>query len=456
MAVGGRSGFNPVLDGVRGLAILLVMLYHMTVLTSGTTADQYFRHVLGLGWVGVDLFFVLSGFLITGILIDARGAPDYFRNFYARRTLRIFPLYYAVVFVSLVVIPNILPAVLPHFLPPNAVEVAMTKLDRFGKVQGLEPWFWLYLCNIPMAVYGSFFHVVLGVCWSLAIEEQFYLIWPAVVRFCSRERLMRVCLIVFGLALVWRIGLHVVLTLRELEPMHVSIAVYVSTFSRMDALVAGAFLAALVRSPGADLARMARKVRPWAVAAFVLAIAIAVAETYGPVYDPEIGLLIGQTPFFLTIGLTLLSVAFGSVILMSLASPRGGLLHRFFTGRLLRTFGKYAYAMYLFHQPIRATMRDLVFGPVPSARIQFPQFMGSQIPGQLLYYPLCIGLTFAAAWVSWRVFENPILKLKKYFPSGAESHPRAEVIATAPLGVAGNPAKNENGPGDPPSPRERD
>ncbi len=422
--VGGRSGFNPVLDGVRGLAILLVMLYHMTVMNSKTEFCENFRLVLGMGWMGVDLFFVLSGFLITGILWDAKGTADYFRNFYARRTLRIFPLYYAVVFVCLVVIPKVLPAILPHVVSPQTTDVLMGKLDRFGNVQGYEHWFWLYLCNIPMAIYGSFFHGILGVCWSLAIEEQFYLVWPAVVRYCSRERLMRVCAAVFVLALVWRLLVQFVLPMYrpDMIPMHTAIAVYVSTFSRMDALVAGAFLALWLRQPGVNLPALARRARPLALIGFVVAVAIAVLETRGSVYNAEVGPYIGQTPLFLTFGLTLLSLVFGSVLLIGLASPKGAFVNRVLTNRLLRTFGKYAYAMYLFHQPIRAIVRDLIFGPIESAKFHFPLFMGSQIFGQLIFYPLCIGLTLAAAWVSWRIFENPLLRLKKYFPSGAEAH----------------------------------
>src|SRR5690349_3202734 len=97
----------PALDGLRGLAIMLVMLHHMTVMTSQVPVDQAFAMVAHFGWAGVNLFFVLSGFLITGILYEAKGSQFYFRNFYARRILRIFPLYYAVVVFSLLLLPHI-------------------------------------------------------------------------------------------------------------------------------------------------------------------------------------------------------------------------------------------------------------------------------------------------------------------------------------------------------------
>ncbi len=96
---------TPALDGIRGIAILLVLVHHFTLFDPITTIGAWFGFFTLLGWSGVDLFFVLSGYLITGILIDARGSRRYFTSFYARRTLRIFPLYYLVVFLSFVVLP---------------------------------------------------------------------------------------------------------------------------------------------------------------------------------------------------------------------------------------------------------------------------------------------------------------------------------------------------------------
>jgi peptidoglycan/LPS O-acetylase OafA/YrhL len=101
-----HTGFIPALDGLRGIAIILVLLHHLTTYRPTRGVDMWIASVPLIGWAGVDLFFVLSGFLITGILIDARGGRRYFTSFYARRTLRIFPLYYLVLFLALVVLPN--------------------------------------------------------------------------------------------------------------------------------------------------------------------------------------------------------------------------------------------------------------------------------------------------------------------------------------------------------------
>src|SRR3981081_3459715 len=179
------------LDGLRGIAILLVMIYHQTVAVGSTPVDRFVGFWTLSGWVGVDLFFVLSGFLITGILYDSRGSTGYFRNFYARRVLRIFPLYYAVVALSLFILPH-----LPHW-----------KLDSLARINGDELWYWTYLSNFSIGAHSEFRHGILDISWSLAIEEQFYLTWPILVLLLSRRWLVTLCCALFVLALAWRSAL---------------------------------------------------------------------------------------------------------------------------------------------------------------------------------------------------------------------------------------------------------
>src|SRR5262245_4715813 len=131
----------------------------------------------GWGWVGVDLFFVLSGFLITGILFDAKEKERYFRNFYVRRALRIFPLYYAVLALTLLVVPWLTPNLAPDFQPATSAQA----------------WLWLYAANVLQAYEGSWCLGPLNHFWSLAIEEHFYLAWPAVIYLASRRMAMRLC-----------------------------------------------------------------------------------------------------------------------------------------------------------------------------------------------------------------------------------------------------------------------
>jgi peptidoglycan/LPS O-acetylase OafA/YrhL len=183
-----RSGHLPALDGVRGLAILLVMLTHFTLVQQGPVLDRLVGMAGRFGWTGVDLFFVLSGFLITSILLSSRGTGHYFRNFYARRTLRIFPLYFFVIFIATVVIPSLPFAWTEHFRVENWT----------------RPLYWLYLSNFAITFSPDASNDMLGLTWSLAIEEQFYLIWPILVLLLSRRALWWTCIGAVALSVVTR------------------------------------------------------------------------------------------------------------------------------------------------------------------------------------------------------------------------------------------------------------
>ncbi|HEV2844590.1 MAG TPA: acyltransferase, partial [Thermoanaerobaculia bacterium] len=215
----------PALDGLRGLAILLVLLLHFTVYggppaTEGI--DKLFYRAAQAGWIGVDLFFVLSGFLITGILYDAKGGENYFRSFYARRVLRIFPLYYGALAVFLLLVPALRPG---------------------------SFWHWTYLSNVQIAREGWPDSGALGHFWSLAVEEQFYLFWPVAVLLLARRSLMAACWVCLAGSLLLRVGLH----LADQET-----AAFVLTPARLDSLAAGALLALAARGPE-GLAPVARR-----------------------------------------------------------------------------------------------------------------------------------------------------------------------------------------------------
>src|SRR5215469_7550470 len=180
------SGHVPALDGIRGLAVLFVIAFHSRAPFLNTSEIPFsLFQFLGLGWSGVDLFFVLSGFLITGILLDTRRAPGYFRVFYARRALRIFPLYFAYLLLILVVLQGIF-VVFVRTNPWQHVNPLLYLTYSMNWVSGLDDQ-WL------------------GHLWSLAVEEQFYLIWPAAVWFCSRRSLPWVCIAMATAALAFRI-----------------------------------------------------------------------------------------------------------------------------------------------------------------------------------------------------------------------------------------------------------
>src|SRR5688572_15010220 len=168
------------LDAVRGIAILLVIFHNQAPKYPTLRLEPWFAN----GWMGVDLFFVLSGLLITGVLLDARGSDRYFRNFYARRCLRIWPLYYSVLLFMFVVVPLVRPS-----------EAAEIFADRSSPWWSYPLFLQNFLVPVPTSATGP-----LGVSWSLAIEEQFYLVWPLVVRYCSRRQLLVIAIAVIALS----------------------------------------------------------------------------------------------------------------------------------------------------------------------------------------------------------------------------------------------------------------
>ncbi|MFT3767443.1 MAG: acyltransferase [Minicystis sp.] len=380
----------PVLDGIRGVAILLVVLFHTAVIAPDTIADIAYLFGASCGFAGVDLFFVLSGLLITGILLDAKGSPTYLRSFYARRALRTLPLYYAILTLALFVLPRFVPA---------------DKAARFGSVTGDAAYYWLHLSNVAVARAHAFRHPVLDISWSLAIEEQFYLVWPLVVLACSRRALVKVSAGAIGAALAIRMVMVLVL---HRDPHET----YVLTPCRMDALAVGALLAALAREPGGLVAK-----RRAAVATAAIAGPLALAAILVDFLPTGAIVLPGSVWPLATFGLSLIAITFGALLVLALTAPPESALARALRSRVLRTFGKYAYGIYLVHVPARAVIRDRIFGPGWSeARWKFPVILGSELGGQIVFDVICAALALVLAAISYHLFEERFLALKKRFP----------------------------------------
>ena len=387
-----REARNPRLEGLRGLAILLVMLYHTTHYGLARTAlDRAVTIVPSVGWSGVDLFFVLSGFLITGILLGSKDSPTYYRAFYARRVLRIFPLYYATLVFFLILVPR-----MPLFAP----------IDYFWNpgASHEQVWYWLYLSNVQAALSGAFHHQTLGITWSLAIEEQFYLVWPFVVRWAGERRLLQICVA----SIVAALGLRTLLVVLGASPL----AAYTLTPCRLDTLATGAAIAILVRRPGGLVAldRSARVVMPVALGAFVavqgwIRVTRPVAAGYEALTRQVLEL--NNDPLMQTIGFTLLCAVYGALLVRILTAPAGSLRARFFGLGWLRSFGNYSYAMYLFHFFV-GIMAVSVFTPA-----RYPRHF---IAAQVGFWVLSIGATWLLARASWFLLEGRVLRLKRYFP----------------------------------------
>jgi len=389
------------LDGVRGIAILAVTAFHFVWQANqqvpSTQGCRLLTRVADLGTNGVDLFFVLSGYLITGILLDTKNSPRFFRNFYARRFLRIFPLYYA--FLTLLLVAA------PIFFPDSAL------VRQAGRNQA---WVWLYATNIKLALADAWAFCGAPVCgqgielnhtWSLAVEEHFYLVWPLVVFCCSRRRLMHTCAALFLLALFFRLRLR-----------NSWFAMYALTPCRMDTLATGAFVAAAERELGlAWLLRVDRL--PASVAA--LAFAVIVGLPGGPA---------GRVPAVQAATFSVTAVLAATLIVSALASRETGArgrIARALDHPVLRTFGKYSYGLYLFH----SALRPLLMRIFPADRMA--DALRSPALGIVAYYVLATTSCLGLAWCSYHLFEKHLLRLKVYFADRADGLAgRAEVLAT--------------------------
>ena len=372
-AAGGPAGERPripALDGLRGIAIAAVLLFHGTVVSGESTVEQLVFGVFrNFGWAGVDLFFVLSGFLITGILWDARGEARGIRRFYARRALRILPLYY-----GYLILVFALAARLDPDIPASP---------------GDALFYLLYLQNFAIAAAGEWQHSrFLNLFWSLAIEEQFYLLWPWVVFALRRRALMGVCI---G-ALCVSVGLRLAL-IDSVAP----VALYVLTPTRLDGLAAGAFVALAVRGPG-GIQALVRPAQALLAATGAGLLAIVVVQ----------GGFSYRLPWTLTVGLGLLALHFASWLVLALRTPAESGLVRALSSRPLRALGRYSYALYVIHQAV------LVFTVTVLGRAILEPIApdAGSLAIQLFVYGVGLPLAIALAALSWRYYEGPFLALR--------------------------------------------
>jgi peptidoglycan/LPS O-acetylase OafA/YrhL len=362
----------PALDGVRGAAILIVMIHNACfILQVGNGfALKLVTSIGATGWVGVQLFFTLSGFLITGILLDARGSEGFFRTFYIRRTLRIFPLYYAFLALSFFVIPL-------FFNLRSWIVLARTN----------QWWFWGYASN-----WGDpFGHTIPGLAhfWSLAVEEQFYLLWPALVFLTAPRKLIRVCGAVIVATPVVRLLLHLggVPTL----------ALYEFTIARWDALAVGAVIAILMRD---DSGRAWLRERSGTIGGTTLLIlALFVALRHGFHEDDLPVQLLGQT-------LVALLAAWLVYVSVDPQSSVAESIRKGVSSRWLRFCGRYSYALYVLHFPVhQLAMRYLKPWVNTGGTVErLSRFAG--------YATALVAVSIVGALISWHTLEKPLLDLK--------------------------------------------
>jgi len=377
-------GHLPALDGLRGVAILLVLFHHFNILHPAGAAERAAINLMDLGKHGVDLFFVLSGFLITGILIDTRGRPGYLVSFFSRRVLRIIPLYYLVLTFLLVAWPWILAR------DPGSLPSAM----RWSAESADGAWYYLFASNILFAIRESFGLQGLDVTWSLAIEEQFYLLWAILVGFLRGRALLVACalFVVAGPIVRAMIGFTGGTWLDA----------YLLTPGRLDALALGGLLAGLYRMPEIVSRERLQKLAAWVAAVSASALLLLQLGHW----------LNGFTAPGVILGLTFVAGLAAGGLVLCLETPSSSRLSRLVNSRALRFFGRYSYGIYLLHMPIRNVLRK-VLDPENRYLVQSgPALFGSQ-----LLFALIVTLAVSlAAWLIWHVFERPFLSLKRFVP----------------------------------------
>jgi peptidoglycan/LPS O-acetylase OafA/YrhL len=372
----------PALDGVRGLAIALVLLYHFVAQTVPTNAlEAAVVRPLSYGLLGVDLFFVLSGFLITGILYDARQERHGLRNFYMRRLLRIFPLYYGVLAVVFL-LPSLVPAL-------RGTELA--------RLRDHQAWAWLYGVNVYLARAGGWTLSYIEHFWSLAVEEHFYLVWPFVVFALARRprALMGAALSLAALSFAARVA-------AALLGVNL-VAVTVLTPFQLDALCLGGFFAVWLRQPGGEAA-VRRTIAPLALAALgLLIVQFALHRLMG-----------GGVPLMRAARGGAFRLFFAALLLYALFAPAASAAGRFFRSRPMIALGKYSYGLYVYHHFLSyafATHRT---------EFALAAVVGSHTLAVVVQAAGGIALSVAVAWASYEGFEKRFLRFKRRWPSATD------------------------------------
>jgi peptidoglycan/LPS O-acetylase OafA/YrhL len=386
----------PALDGVRGLAIALVLGHHAVEgvpLADLPWVARISAAAISLGWVGVDLFFALSGFLITRILLESKGAPRYFASFYGRRALRIWPLYLATLAVLTV------------------VALAFRGDPESTRFLAAWPWYWTHTLNLLLARAGDWVAASgTGHFWSLAVEEQFYLVWPLVIALLPLRAVAPTCaaLAIGGAAL------RTALLMAGVS----QVSVFVLPVTHVEPLALGGLIAASLPGPlvapnglAGAVERAAMRLgstrRAWWIAGALATTAILLALT-AAAHSPLAPLL--------NIGLPLVALGSAAVVAAAAVAEPHTAVGRGLGGparvsRALRWLGVVSYGLYVLHYPI------FHVADVLAARAG----LDDSGPSMLAARALALAASLVAAWASWHLWEKRWLALKRYVPRASRA-----------------------------------
>lgn len=341
------------------MAILLVVFFH----NFGFVNYFYF------GWLGVDLFFVLSGFLITEILLRTVGQKNYYRNFYLKRLLRIFPLYYLVLIISLLILPRV----------PSLQ-------DNLNYYVENQVWLWTYLQNWLFIIKEPESTNFLVHLWSLAVEEQFYLLWPCIILWIKKPKIL---LIFVSVTLILVIGLRIWLWLKHTELLN-----YFNpyTFTRVDGICIGCMLA-LVKAINFDIIKRYSTL-------MVLTLSILNFSFYflNKRY-------FFSFPYFSFFGYTSFAIVFAFLIHEAI-TEKNRVINFVFNTQLLKFFGKISYGFYIFHWPI-------YLGLFSKISVLLNNKLNLEVPtAQMSSAIIATVLAMLISVISYYTFEMKFLKLK--------------------------------------------
>jgi peptidoglycan/LPS O-acetylase OafA/YrhL len=374
----------PELDSLRGIAILGVVFYH-GLSQYDSARLPWLGHVFLVGtkygWLGVNLFFVLSGFLITGILLDSKSGPSYYKRFYIRRALRILPAYFLLLFF-------------------------LVLFSRTGLADRHVSWSFVGLSLIYLSNFTNFFHVPMqyGPLWSLAVEEQYYLLWPTAVRAISRKLVAFCALGVFLFCPLLR-GIAFALG-------HSSEVGY--TWMVADGLATGSLLAILARTLLSE-----RRSMKWfsIICPTVSIVLIGAGSGYGtlsPITPPTV---IGAALRWTLFNILFAGSLSGALVIGT--SRWSGIVQR----PIMRFFGEISYGLYLVH--------TLAFDLIDHLSARFSPSLGrlavqGHITMMLIRFIVGPGFATGCAFLSRRYFEEPFLKLKDRWTAS----PKMGVVAS--------------------------